>query len=152
MSSFYTESIFALMTFTGMRWVIEKKYMQSALIWGIASAVRSNAIVYAGFFFYDLVWMRLIHRKVKKKGKHGNMRQRDTDARIHQNFVTGLLRSIVYTLMTASGFAFFQYYAYKEFCSLDRPWCTEKVPLIYSFVQKEYWYEIKNSYQHASRH
>ncbi|OAD02773.1 glycosyltransferase family 76 protein, partial [Mucor lusitanicus CBS 277.49] len=115
MSSFYTESIFALMTFTGMRWVIEKKYMQSALIWGIASAVRSNAIVYAGFFFYDLVWMRLIHRK---------------------NFVTGLLRSIVYTLMTASGFAFFQYYAYKEFCSLDRPWCTEKVPLIYSFVQK----------------
>ncbi|GAN01003.1 dolichol-p-mannose mannosyltransferase [Mucor ambiguus] len=129
MSSFYTESIFALMTFTGMRWAIEKKYMQSALIWGIASAVRSNAIVYAGFFFYDLVWIRLIHRK---------------------NFVTGVLRSIVYTMVTASGFALFQYYAYKEFCSLDRPWCTGKIPLIYSFVQKEYWdvgfmsyYEIK---------
>lgn len=65
MSSFYTESIFALMTFTGMRWVIENKYMQSALIWGVASAVRSNALVYAGFFFYDLVWIRLINRKVQ---------------------------------------------------------------------------------------
>lgn len=64
MSSFYTESMFALMTFTGMRWIIEKKYTQSALIWGIASGVRSNAVVYAGFFFYDLVWTRLINRKV----------------------------------------------------------------------------------------
>lgn len=64
MSSFYTESLFALMSFTGMRWVIQKKYLQSALIWGIASAVRSNAIVYSGFFFYELVWVRLINRKV----------------------------------------------------------------------------------------
>ncbi|CAO3628517.1 unnamed protein product [Mucor fragilis] len=129
MSSFYTESIFALMTFTGMRWVIENKYMQSALIWGVASAVRSNALVYAGFFFYDLIWIRLINRK---------------------NVVTGLMRSIIYTLITASGFALFQYYAYTEFCSLDRPWCADRIPLIYSFVQKEYWdvgfmsyYEVK---------
>ncbi|KAL9550245.1 hypothetical protein MBANPS3_004811 [Mucor bainieri] len=129
MSSFYTESIFALMTFTGMRWIIEKKYVQAALIWGVASAVRSNAIVYAGFFFYDLVLLRFIHRK---------------------NVVTGLGRSIVYTAITASGFALFQYFAYREFCSLDRPWCTDKLPLIYSFVQKEYWdvgfmsyYEVK---------
>ncbi|KAL7319842.1 ER membrane glycoprotein subunit of the GPI transamidase complex-like protein [Mucor circinelloides] len=129
MSSFYTESTFALMTFTGMRWIIEKKYTQSALIWGIASGVRSNAVVYAGFFFYDLVWARLINRK---------------------NFVTGLVRSVLYTLITASGFALFQYYAYTKFCSLDRPWCSDRVPLIYSFVQKEYWdvgflsyYEIK---------
>ncbi|KAG1077884.1 hypothetical protein G6F42_024555 [Rhizopus arrhizus] len=117
------------MTFTGMRWIIEKKYTQSALIWGIASGVRSNAVVYAGFFFYDLVWTRLINRKT---------------------FVTGLVRSVLYTLITASGFALFQYYAYTEFCSLDRPWCSDKVPLIYSFVQKEYWdvgflsyYEVK---------
>ncbi|KAI8642024.1 GPI mannosyltransferase 2 [Parasitella parasitica] len=129
MSSFYTESLFAFMSFTGMRWVTQKKYLQSALIWGIVSAVRSNAIVYSGFFFYDLVWIRLINR---------------------QNFITGLLRSVIYASITASGFALFQYYVYSEFCSLDRPWCMQRLPLVYSFVQKEYWdngflsyYEIK---------
>ncbi|CEP18496.1 hypothetical protein [Parasitella parasitica] len=129
MSSFYTESLFALMSFTGMKWVIQKKYLKAALIWGIASAVRSNSIVYSGFFFYDLFWQRLINR---------------------QNFFAGFLRSVIYTGITAGGFALFQYYVYTEFCSLDRPWCMQKLPLAYSFVQKEYWdngflsyYEIK---------
>ncbi|MBM6387323.1 MAG: hypothetical protein JSY10_25550 [Paenibacillus sp.] len=66
MSSFYTESIFALMSFTGMRWAAEKKYLSAAVVWGFTSAVRSNAIVYVGFFFYDLIWIRFIQRKVIK--------------------------------------------------------------------------------------
>lgn len=64
MSSFYTESLFALLTFTGMRWIAQKKYLYAAVTWGFTSAVRSNAIVYCGFFFYDLIWVHLIHRKV----------------------------------------------------------------------------------------
>lgn len=64
MSSFYTESIFALMSFTGMRCAAQKKYFVAALIWGFTSAIRSNAIVYSGFFFYDLIWIRSINRKV----------------------------------------------------------------------------------------
>ncbi|GAA5811563.1 hypothetical protein MFLAVUS_005002 [Mucor flavus] len=129
MSSFYTESIFALMSFTGMRWAAEKKYLSAAVIWGLTSAVRSNAIVYVGFFFYDLIWIRFIQRK---------------------NFIVGTIRSIFYTLIVLSGLISFQYYAYNLFCRLDRPWCAEKIPLIYSFVQKEYWdngflayYELK---------
>lgn len=65
MSSFYTESLFALLGFTGMLWIAEKKYLKAALIWGIGSGIRSNAIVYAGFFFYDLVWQRMIQKKVR---------------------------------------------------------------------------------------
>ncbi|MBM6387322.1 MAG: hypothetical protein JSY10_25545 [Paenibacillus sp.] len=42
-------------------------------------------------------------------------------------------------MITFSGLISFQYYAYNLFCLLDRPWCTEKIPLVYSFVQKEYW-------------
>ncbi|CAO3671837.1 unnamed protein product [Rhizopus stolonifer] len=129
MSSFYTESIFALFSFTGMRFIAKRQYILAALIWGVTSGIRSNAIIFAGFFFYDLVWIRSIKRL---------------------NFYTGIIRSIAYTAITTSGFGLFQYYGYKKFCSLDRPWCHQTLPLLYSFVQKEYWqngflayYEIK---------
>ena len=52
----------------------------------------------------------------------------------------GILQSVFYTLVTFSGFLLFQRYGYTQFCALDRPWCTEKIPLLYSFVQKEYWF------------
>ncbi|CEI92548.1 hypothetical protein RMCBS344292_06803 [Rhizopus microsporus] len=118
MSSFYTESLFALLGFLGMRFVARKKYMYAASIWAIASGTRSNGILYCGFFFYDLVWIRLLK---------------------HKNVYTGLIRSILYSLITCSGFILFQYFGYKQFCALDRPWCNNKLPLLYSFVQKEYW-------------
>ncbi|KAG2202461.1 hypothetical protein INT47_013077 [Mucor saturninus] len=118
MSSFYTESLFAFLTFTGMTYIAQKKYFTAALLWGITSAIRSNAIIYSGFFYYDLIWTRLIKR---------------------QHITTGILKSILYTLTVCSGFVFFQYLGYQRFCSLDRQWCTEKIPLLYSFVQKEYW-------------
>lgn len=118
MSSFYTESLFAFFSFTGMRWVAQRKYLYASIIWGLTSTVRSNAIVYCGFFYYDLIWIRLI------KGK---------------NFIIGLIQSLLYTLIAFSGFSLFQYYGYMHFCSLDRPWCSRSIPLLYSFVQKEYW-------------
>lgn len=64
MSSFYTESLFAFFSFTGMRWVAQRKYLYASIIWGLTSTVRSNAIVYCGFFYYDLIWIRLIKGKV----------------------------------------------------------------------------------------
>ncbi|KAI9281083.1 GPI mannosyltransferase 2 [Sporodiniella umbellata] len=129
MTSFYTESLFALCSFTGMYYVSQKKYFCAAIVWGFTSGIRSNAIVFSGFFFYDLVWIRSMK---------------------NLNFYTGILRSLLYTAISASGFALFQYYGYVKFCSLDRPWCHEKIPLLYTFVQKEYWqngflsyYEVK---------
>ncbi|KAI8972719.1 GPI mannosyltransferase 2 [Pilobolus umbonatus] len=119
MSSFYTESMFALLTFTGMRWMAEKRHFQAALLWGLASAVRSNAVVYCGFFAYDLVWIPLIKK--------------------HKSLVTNVVKALVYSLLVCSGFIVFQYYAYTVFCVLDRPWCSNRIPLLYSFVQKEYW-------------
>ncbi|KAI8341545.1 GPI mannosyltransferase 2 [Blakeslea trispora] len=130
MSSFNSESMFALLSFKGMQWVAEKKYLFAAIVWGIASAARSNAIIYSGFFIYDLVVQPLWRYKRK--------------------LILGICRAVLYTLFTISGFALFQYYGYSKFCSLDRPWCSSKLPLLYSFVQKEYWgngflsyYELK---------
>lgn len=55
MSSIYTESLFAALSFYGMLWFVRGHYLPASLIWGIASAVRSNAIVYAGFFIYNIL-------------------------------------------------------------------------------------------------
>ncbi|KAI8886074.1 glycosyltransferase family 76 protein [Backusella circina FSU 941] len=132
MSAFYTESLFAYLSFTGMRHVVEQNYVVAALIWGVASGVRSNAIVYSGFFFYYLLWVPLV--------KQAQL----------TTLITGLVRSILYSMVTFTGLGLFQYYCYHQFCSLDRPWCQQSIPLLYSFVQKEYWdvgflayYEIK---------
>ncbi|KAG0174941.1 hypothetical protein DFQ28_003635 [Apophysomyces sp. BC1034] len=59
MSSFYTESLFALLSFTGMHYAVRQRYIAAALVWGVTSATRSNAIIYCGYFFYDLVLARL---------------------------------------------------------------------------------------------
>ncbi|TPX77922.1 hypothetical protein CcCBS67573_g00825 [Chytriomyces confervae] len=53
-------------------------------------------------------------------------------------FVGFFLYSLLKTCMHA-----FQYHGYLLYCksedSLKRPWCDANVPLLYSFVQKEYW-------------
>lgn len=60
---------------------------------------------------------------------------------------------ILCSIIVLIPFCLFQAYAYTTFCTLDasvRPWCHHTIPLIYSFVQKEYWnngflryYELK---------
>ncbi|KAI7849426.1 GPI mannosyltransferase 2 [Circinella umbellata] len=127
MSALYTESPFAFLSFTGMLWYSQKHYLGASILWGIASSFRSNAIVYSGFFMYDLILRRI--------GKC--------------TMITGLIRSILYTAITLSGYTAVQYYGYLEYCP-ERPWCTQTIPMIYTFVQKEYWnngflayYEVK---------
>ncbi|KAI9319934.1 GPI mannosyltransferase 2 [Dichotomocladium elegans] len=118
MSSMYTESPFALLSFLGMLWYVEKQYVWAALVWGLASGIRSNAIVYTGFFIYDLILRKPTAKSV---------------------FLACMCCSL-----TMAGFGMFQYYGYRSFClgsSIEprRPWCTSMPPLLYSFVQKHYW-------------
>lgn|ERR1700730_89323 len=70
-SSFYPESLFALLTFTGMLCLSRQQYIRASIVWGVASATRSHAILYSGYFIYELVLQRFIQeRSAKVRGLH----------------------------------------------------------------------------------
>ena len=48
-----------------MLWYSQEHYLGASILWGLASSIRSNAIVYSGFFMYDLILKRI--GKVIKK-------------------------------------------------------------------------------------
>lgn len=52
MSSLYTESLFAMLTFLGLRFYLNNSTFMSTVVFMIASFVRSNGIIAAGFIIY----------------------------------------------------------------------------------------------------
>ncbi|CAO3594620.1 unnamed protein product [Absidia cylindrospora] len=124
LSAFYTESIFAMLTFMGMYYFKKQLYLLASILWGLALLARSNAIVYVGFFVYEFIISRHRHHSIK-------------------SFVSGFFQALCYSLITVSGFVAFQYSIYRQYCTygatLERPWCSHMPPLVYTFVQKEYW-------------
>ncbi|KAI9193744.1 GPI mannosyltransferase 2 [Polychytrium aggregatum] len=122
MSSIYSESSFCLFTFTGMLLLSRRQYLRAALVWSFAGLIRSNGILYAGFFIYELILRRRPKRLLSR--------------------AFNVAQAIFYTGIVWSGFALYQLYGFQLFCAPDapsRPWCTRTVPLIYSFVQEKYW-------------
>jgi phosphatidylinositol glycan class V len=84
----------------------------------LASSIRSNSVVNAGFFVWNLITL--------SKSKQG--------------FLLNLLKTTFLIVTTIAPFVLFQYYAYSQFCTTDmRPWCFYRIPMIYSFVQSHYW-------------
>lgn len=121
-SSFYAESLFALLTFTGMLCITRRQYIKASIVWGIASATRANAVMYAGYIIYELVVRNLIQGRSAK------------------NAIASLILAAGCTMLVFLGFITFQVYGYHQFChQLQRPWCEDSIPLLYPFVQKFYW-------------
>lgn len=57
-----------------------------------------------------------------------------------------ILSSGIECLFVVAPFAAFQYYSYLAFCMPGeqdvgelRPWCAQRLPLAYGFVQSHYW-------------
>ncbi|CAG8561373.1 5700_t:CDS:2 [Funneliformis caledonium] len=134
MSAMYTESLFALLNFFGMRLFYEGKSWSAAFIWSLSSFTRSNGITQVGFFVYKF----LIKDINRINGKVIFIR---------------LLKTIILSIIVLLGFLMFQSYGYYHYCILylpRRPWCNDTIPLLYSFVQSFYWnggflkyYEVK---------
>jgi GPI mannosyltransferase 2 len=119
MSSFYTESLFALTTLYGMWKFSEGSMFLASLAFGSASLIRANGVLYAGFFIWHLLHQR-------------------SDAVTHI-FTTFKMGSFLF--ITLAPFLWFQFTGFASFCVSDNPpnWCLSSLPSIYAHVQSHYW-------------
>ncbi|EFJ08558.1 dolichol-p-mannose mannosyltransferase [Selaginella moellendorffii] len=130
-SSLYTESLFALLSFAGMWYLVSGARWTSAILFGFSSIARSNGIVHAGFFLFQCLHL-VYHHKVF------HMKRPLLAGSLFVIIQCGLQASLV-----VAPFVGFQAYGYFEMCFNDskqqRPWCSATIPYLYGFVQDHYW-------------
>jgi GPI mannosyltransferase 2 len=123
-----TESLFNFLSFSGMALFHSGARFAPAIIWGLAGTVRSNALLWAGFFAWDAL-DEVIYAFEGDRG--GWLRK---GGRIAYLGVCGVI--------SLGGVAWWQYCAWEQYCNSSAPqeWCSSRLPLIYSHVQAKYWY------------
>ncbi|NWY00873.1 PIGV mannosyltransferase, partial [Nothoprocta ornata] len=161
MAAAYSESMFAFLAFSAM-WHLEKgQSWRSGLLFSLASAVRANGLVNAGFFAYSRCKCFALQLQVGPGL-----------ARKLPPFWRQLLSLASSVILMCAGislpFVLFQCYAHTRFCApgtglsqgipkpllqlaLDKgyrlaavdglkpPWCSQRFPVIYSYIQEAYW-------------
>lgn len=93
-------------------------------LYGLSTTFRSNGLL-AGLLFAVEALTRFVRLVHERRWSHAQ--------RIAATIMGGLL--------VASGSVVPQFVAWKRYCADEgsRPWCSNLVPSIYTFVQKEYW-------------
>lgn len=161
MAAAYSESVFAFLAF-GAMWQLEKGHgWLSGLLFSLASGARANGMVNAGFFLYSR------GRRFALQLQVGSASLRKLPLLWKQ--VLSLASSAALACAGIFlPFALFQYYAYVRFCGpgtgLDQsipeallqlardkgyrvagmagakpPWCSQRFPVVYSYIQDTYW-------------
>ena len=108
----------ALFTFAALLSLTRHRNILAACLFAFNTAFRANGVINAGFF----VWYLMIRKRPSTK-----------------NWTLALLCMCI----TVSPFIAFQVYGYRTFCmqeSTERQWCSNTLPLVYSYVQSHYWY------------
>ena len=101
------------------------KWLAAAVLFAVATTVRSNGILSGFLFAYDAVLQ--LGQVIRGPSLNSVVRLG----------VIGISGSIV-----ALGMILPQYLAYSTFCTAEdtlRPWCQRTLPSIYSWVQEQYW-------------
>ena len=141
LSAPYAESPFSLLNFTGCYFyavtykdTIKAKPVLSdcfvllcGMTWGVATLFRSNGL------FSGLVLIFDAFSSLVKILQHVEIQEH-----VHRLSVTvlsGVLMALVASIP--------QYLAYVEYCAAGkrypRSWCSNRIPSIYAWVQKDYW-------------
>ena len=166
-SAAYSESCYALLAFRGMLLLERNGWISSAIFFALSGAARSNGLVNIGFLLYraacDMAEWLLLYYQAKAMV---------TFSRFAQN----VCKLAALLLLCVMPFAAFQYLAYTIYCNRsdsyrDLPehvqqygiklgyrmpymgpsvWCSNWLPLSYSFIQSSHWnvgflnyYELK---------
>nr|XP_023663338.1 GPI mannosyltransferase 2 [Paramormyrops kingsleyae] len=159
----YSESLFAVLTFSGL-WMLEGgcPFTASVLL-GLATATRANGLVNVGFLLYLPLRWGLVQAIAVSKGAGGLSGSHHYILISLRFLFTATLGSAIIVIP----FAAFQYYGYQTFCTpsllpdtissalldlarvkgyripdakgLFPSWCTSRPPLLYSYIQDVYW-------------
>ncbi|NXJ84174.1 PIGV mannosyltransferase, partial [Trogon melanurus] len=157
----YSESMFAFLVFSAM-WQLEKgQSWLSGLLFSLASGVRANGLINAGFFLYSRGKRFALQLQVGS-GSVGKLPP------LWQRLLSLASSAVLMCAGIFLPFALFQYYTYVRFCApstnleqtvpkpllqlaLDKgyhlvaadrvkpPWCSQRFPLVYSYIQDTYW-------------
>ena len=142
LSAPYAESSFSLLNFAGCYLYAKAKtstcvqntkgdalIIFSGIIFGVGSTFRGNGLFSGLILIYDAVssMSKIVHST-------------DIKANVRKLLVVCLSGVFMGSIAILP-----QWLAYKEYCtklnaeSVVRPWCSNWVPSIYAWVQKEYW-------------
>lgn len=110
----------------GKKFTREPKLLGAAVLFAVATTVRSNGTLSGFLFAYDAVW------QLRRVLCHG----------LSWDAVVRLGVVVVGGCVVALGFVLPQVVAYTTYCLPDstaRPWCQWAIPSIYGWVQGQYW-------------
>lgn len=161
MAAAYSESLFALLTFSAMCQLEKGQPWLSSLLFALATGVRSNGVINAGFLVYF------------QAKCFSSQLQLGTRRSLKPMHILGCSLNMAAFLVVTSTlvflpFALFQLYAYLRFCKpsahsgyavpepflqlavdkgyrvavsngLEPPWCVWNLPVVYAYVQDAYW-------------
>eukprot|EP01083_Nonionella_stella_P027619 76084_1 len=131
MSSIYTESLWAFISFSAMIQWQRGNFVISASIFSLASCIRSNGVLFCGYFAFHA--LQHSFRAIRKQA-------------IMKSLLFVWLKDILCCIIVVAPVLEFNFYGYMRYCSNDGtggellPFCSNWHPFgIYSYVQKKYW-------------
>ncbi|NXA06274.1 PIGV mannosyltransferase, partial [Sapayoa aenigma] len=161
MAAAYSESMFAFLAFSAM-WQLEKgQSWLSGLLFSLASGARANGLINAGFFLYSRGKRFALQLQVGS----GSVRKLPP---LWKQVLSLASSALLMCAGIFLPFVLFQYYAYVRFCGpgtdlgqtipepllqlardkgyhpaimggVKPPWCSQGLPMVYSYIQDVYW-------------
>lgn len=129
-SSIYSESLFSLLSFAGVYYLLSGVNWKAILLFAMSSAARSNGVINAGFFLFQAMHL-----------SYDAFFQQNQTLLALQVLIVACLRSVCVFVP----FFMFQLYGFLNICYGEpsskgsRPWCNARVPYLYGFIQSHYW-------------
>ncbi|XP_063957317.1 GPI mannosyltransferase 2-like [Lytechinus pictus] len=111
MTAMYTEASFSLLSFTGMIFLEKKRYLISAIVFGLGTCTRSNGIVAVGFVMYHMVQITIF--VIARIGLPSSF---STLKKLCTVFAINLTRIVYSTAIILTPFALYQIYSYLRIC------------------------------------
>ncbi|KAG9078827.1 ER membrane glycoprotein subunit of the GPI transamidase complex-like protein [Ceratobasidium sp. UAMH 11750] len=149
----YAEPFFAYFSFKGMNACHRQNYLIASLYFALATSFRSNGTVLTGFILYHLLARPVFEDLVSNLSGKTGLNCPHVATAVLRSLQQTRLQTIIYafalSVVVVAPFITHQYLAFLAFCvgpdsaSLNalypRPWCSARIPSVYTFVQSHYW-------------